>query len=168
MDFIVFSLFLLVALAGLLTLVLGLPGNFIILIDSFLFSWYLGFELVTLNTLFLLLILALTGELLEFFMGVAGAKKYKSGNRAVVASIIFGIAGAIMGAPLFFGLGSIIGAFIGAFAGAFVVEFMAGKGVAQSFYSGWGTFVGRVGGTVLKGLIGVVMIIIVTYSYMNY
>lgn len=168
MELLVFSLFLLFAFAGLLTLVFGIPGNFIILLDSFLFSWYLGFQGVTVNILIVLLLLAVLGEIFEFMLGIAGAKKYRSGNRAVVASILFGIAGAIIGAPLFFGIGSVIGAFIGAFAGAFIVEFLSGKGVLQAFYSGWGTFVGRVGGTVLKSLIGFTMIVIVVFSYINY
>lgn len=168
MDLLVFFIFLVIAVAGLLTHILGLPGNFIILFDAFLFSWYLDFTSVSYQVLLILVLLALTGELIEFLLGIAGAKKYRSSNRAVVASIIFGIAGAVIGAPVLFGIGSVIGAFIGAFAGAFLVELLAGKGVEQAINSGWGTFIGRVGGTLLKSLIGIVMIVLVVLSYVNY
>jgi len=168
MDIIVFILFLIIAIAGLVTNIFGLPGNFIILLNSFIYSWYGDFRIVSIKLLVVLLVLALSGELIEFLLGIAGAKKYKSSNRAVAASIIFGIFGAIAGAPFFLGIGSLVGAFIGAFIGAFLVEFLAGHGIEQAFNSGWGTLVGRLGGTISKSIIGMVMIALVAISFINY
>jgi uncharacterized protein YqgC (DUF456 family) len=68
------------------------------------------------------LALALLGELVEFVLGIVGAKKYKSSNKAIVGSIVFGIIGGILGIPFFFGIGAAIGVFIGAFVGAFLVD----------------------------------------------
>lgn len=160
MDYLIFSLFILVALAGLISHVFGFPGNFIILADSILLGWYGGFKEVTIKILIILLALALLAELVEFVIGILGAKKYKSSNKAIAGSIVFGIIGGILGVPFFFGIGAVIGAFIGAFAGAFLVEFFLEKNVDRAVKSGWGAFVGRLAGTFFKGAIGVAMIVI--------
>jgi uncharacterized protein YqgC (DUF456 family) len=157
---VVFAIYLLFALAGLVSLIFGLPGNFVILGGSLLYAWYGGFHEITLNIILILIALALAGELFEFLLGILGAKKYKSSNRAVVGSIIFGIVGGIVGAPFFFGAGAVIGAFAGAFAGAIVIELTQGKKLEEALRSGWGAFIGRVAGTVSKGAIGITMIVL--------
>lgn len=166
-DYLVFSLFIFVAIAGLISHVFGFPGNFIILADSILFGWYDGFKEVTIKILVVLLALALLGELVEFVLGVLGAKKYKSSNKAIVGSIVFGIIGGILGIPFFFGIGAVIGAFVGAFVGAFLVEFLLEKKVDRAVKSGWGAFIGRLGGTFFKGAIGIAMIVIVAITYLG-
>ena len=166
-DYLVFSLFIFVAVAGLISHVFGFPGNFIILADSILFGWYDGFKEVTIKILIVLLALALLGELVEFVLGILGAKKYKSSNKAIVGSIVFGIIGGILGIPFFFGIGAVIGAFVGAFVGAFLVEFLLEKNVDRAMKSGWGAFIGRLGGTFFKGAIGIAMIVIVAVSYLG-
>ena len=166
-DYLIFSLFIIVAVAGLISHVFGLPGNFIILADSLLFGWYDGFREVSLKILIILLALALLGELIEFIVGILGAKKYKSSNKAIVGSIVFGIIGGILGIPFFLGIGAVIGAFIGAFVGAFLVEFFLEKKVDKAMKSGWGAFVGRLAGTFFKGAIGIAMIVIVAVAYVG-
>ena len=160
MDYVVFGLFILVSLIGLAALIFGLPGTFIILAASLLYAWYGGFEEITLKILVILVILVLIGELIEFLLGIAGSKKYKSSNKAIVGSIIFAIVGGIMGAPFFFGVGAVIGAFVGAFAGAIAVELLLGKSLTESVHSGWGAFFGRVAGTISMGAIAVAMVVI--------
>ena len=164
MEYIVFIIFLVVAIAGLITLIFGLPGNFIVLIDTILYGWYGGFSEITFRVIVALVLLSLLGELLEFLIGITGLKKYKSSNKAIVGSIVGGIVGAIWGAPFLLGIGSIIGAFIGAFAGAFLVELLDRKGASQAIQSGWGAFVGRLGGTITKGVIGIAMVSIAIFS----
>ena len=166
-DYLIFSLFLIVAAAGLISHIFGFPGNFIILADSILFGWYDGFNDVSVKILIILLGLALLGELVEFIVGILGAKKYKSSNKAIVGSIVFGIIGGILGIPFFLGIGAVIGAFIGAFVGAFLVEFFLEKNVDRAMKSGWGAFVGRLAGTFFKGAIGIAMIVIVAVAYVG-
>jgi uncharacterized protein YqgC (DUF456 family) len=166
-EYIVFSLFLFISIAGLISHVFGLPGNFIILGASILFGWYGGFKEVTLTTLIVLLALALLGELIEFIVGILGAKKYKSSNKAIVGSIVFGIIGGILGIPFFLGIGAVIGAFIGAFVGAFFVEFVLQKNVDRAMKSGWGAFLGRLAGAFFKGAIGVTMVVIVIVNVLG-
>ena len=167
MEIFVFVLFLLFALIGLIAHIFGLPGNFIILAVSFLFSWYGGFEKIPVNILVILAGLTALGEALEFLLGLIGSKRFKSSNRAIVGSIIFGIIGAILGAPFFFGIGAVIGAFAGAFFGAFIVELAVGKKLREAVDSGWGSLLGRVGGSISKAFIGIVMIVTVVVSYFN-
>jgi uncharacterized protein YqgC (DUF456 family) len=164
MQYLVFALFLIVALVGLVSLVFGLPGNFIILADSVLYGWYGGFREITLKVIIVLVILSVLGEIFEFALGVIGAKKHRASKGAIAGSIAGGIIGGICGAPFLLGIGSVLGAFLGAFAGAFLVEFFRGKGLNQAIKSGRGAFIGRVGGTITKGAIGVVMIAIAIVS----
>lgn len=168
MDTVIFLLFLFFSTAGLVLHIAGLPGNFIILFFALLFSWYGSFEVVSFSVLSVLAVLAISGELADFFLGVIGAKKYKASNRAVVASIMFAFVGAVWGAVFLFGFGSVIGAFAGAFAGAFLVEYLKGGNLQHALRSAWGTLLGRVGGTIFKTAIGMAMIAIVVFSYINY
>jgi len=168
MDYLILSLYIIFALTGLLSLVFGFPGNFIILGFSVLLGWSGGFEDVTFNVILVLLGLALLAELVEFVVGILGAKKYKSSNKAILGSIVFGVIGGILGIPFFFGIGAVIGAFIGAFVGAFFVEFVLEKNVDRAVKSGWGAFIGRILGTFFKGAIGITMIVItIVYAVGN-
>lgn len=167
MDYVVLALYILISLAGLVSLIFGLPGTFIILGASVLFGWYGGFSEITVRVIIILVVLALAGELIEFLLGILGSKKYESSNRAIVGSIIFGIIGAVMGAPFFFGIGAVIGAFAGAFAGAILMELSQGKKMDEAIKSGWGAFLGRVAGTISKGALGIAMIAITVLAVLN-
>jgi hypothetical protein len=167
MDYVVLVLYILVSLAGLVSLIFGLPGTFIILGASVLYGWYGGFSEITVRVIIILVVLALAGELIEFLLGILGSKKYESSNRAIVGSIIFGIIGAVMGAPFFFGIGAVIGAFAGAFAGAILMELSQGKKMDEAIKSGWGAFLGRVAGTISKGAVGIAMIAITVLAVLN-
>jgi len=164
MDYVIFFLFLSVSFFGLISHVFGLPGNFIILGASILLAWYGGFHNVTVTVIIVLIALALLGELVEFVLGIYGAKKYKSSNKAIAGSIVFGIAGAVLGLPFLVGIGAVIGAFIGAFVGAFLVDLFIQKDIDSAVRSGWGAFIGRVGGTVSKAALGMAMIVITVVS----
>ncbi|GIW48356.1 MAG: hypothetical protein KatS3mg078_2233 [Deltaproteobacteria bacterium] len=164
MELFAFLLFVFVSILGLISLVFGLPGTFVILCAAILYGWYQGFSEVTPKVLVVLGLLAVFGEVLEFIMSVAGAKRQKSSKSAVLGSIVGGIAGAVFGAPFLFGIGSVIGAFLGAFVGAFLVELLKQKTVEQALRSGWGAFCGRLFGAFAKGVIGIIMITVVVLS----
>src|SRR3972149_9842479 len=164
MDYLIFTLFLIVALFGLVSLIFGLRANRSILADSLLYGSKGGFKEITPKAILILIILLILGEVLEYGLGILGAKERGASKGAIIASILGGIVGAIIGAPFLFGIGSIIGAFLGAFGGAFLLEYLQGKGVDQAIESGWGAFLGRVGGAISKGFIGIMMIIIAIVS----
>ncbi len=167
MDYVILAFYLLFSLAGLISLIFGLPGNFVILGASMLYGWYGGFQEITVKIIIILIVLALVGELIEFLLGILGSKKYESSNRAIVGSIIFGIIGAVLGAPFFFGIGAVVGAFAGAFAGAIIVELSQGKKMDEALKSGWGAFIGRVAGTISKGAVGIAMIAVTVIAVLN-
>lgn len=160
MEIFLFVLLLIFMFLGLVSLVFSLPGNFIILAACVLYGWYGGFGEITLNIILILGLLAVLGEAIEFVLGILGAKKWKSSNKGIIGSIVGGIIGAILGAPFFFGIGALIGGFSGAFLGCFIVEKLSGKNIQDSVHSGFGAFVGKLGGMVTKGIIGCAMIII--------
>jgi len=160
----VLFIFLLVAVIGLISIIFGFPGNFIILADSVFYGWYGDFKSISFQVLIVLILLAVLGEVIEFLLGIIGSKRHKSSNSAIVGSIVGGIIGAILGVPFLFGVGALLGAFLGAFVGAFLVELIKTKHVNQSMQSGLGALIGRVGGTITKGIIGFVMILITLIS----
>ena len=155
---ILFFIFLVVSL---IVLFIGLPGTFMILGATFLYALLTGFVKVTGGMLFLMLLATLIGEVAEYFFGIIGAKRYGSSTKGIVFSIIGGFAGAIVGAPLLFGLGAIIGALCGAFAGAVAIElYTFGLGEWQkALRSGWGNFLGRIAGMIFKIAIAIGMIV---------
>src|SRR3990172_11464178 len=104
MDYLVFIIFLVVALGGLVSLIFGLPGNFIILADSLLYGWYGVFKEITYKVTLILIILLILGEVLEYGLGILGAKKRGASKVASIASILGVIFSAIIGAPFIFGI----------------------------------------------------------------
>ncbi|NIP37840.1 MAG: DUF456 domain-containing protein [Candidatus Dadabacteria bacterium] len=158
MDILAVTLYIAFALAGIFCIFIGLPGNFLILITSGLLAWYFGFEVIKINIIILLAVLAVLGEVLEFVIGILGSKRKKASNKAIAGSVIFSIIGAILFAPVMFGLGAIIGAFLGAFFGAFIVELVRFKDAKKAVESGKGAFLGRLGGVLVKTVIGFIMI----------
>ena len=160
MNILVLIIYLTLSFAGLFLVFIGLPGNFFILLLSTALAWYYKFKIINLNILIVLLVLALLGELMEFVLGIIGSKRKKSSNQAILGSIIFSIIGAIIFSPFLFGIGAVIGAFAGAFFGAFLVEYIKQKNVTVAYQSGIGAFLGKLGGTLAKSVIGIIMITI--------
>jgi uncharacterized protein YqgC (DUF456 family) len=148
-------------LGSLFCIFFGLPGTFMILGASCVYGYVTGFHEVTGGMLVVLGLLTLAGEGVEYVMGVVGAKKYGSSNRGIVFSMVGGFIGAVFCAPLFFGFGAILGALAGAFLGAVAVEiFTYGPDQwRQAVRSGWGNFLGRVGGMITKLSIAIGMIV---------
>ena len=167
LPIIIIVVFLLISSVSLVGHIFNLPGNFVILGLSVLLGWYDSFENINIKIVVILVALALLGELVEFLVGVIGAKKYNTSNKAIIVSIIFGIAGGILFAPLFLGFGALLGAFCGAYIGALLVELLNGKSFNNSLNSAWGVFLGKIGGTFSKIIIGVIMIIITMKSALD-
>lgn len=161
MEILALILFFIVMAAGLILLVFGLPGTWVILIAAALFDWITGNPGIGWGLLGLLLLLATIGELVEFISGILGAKKYDASGQATVAAFIGGIVGAVIFAPIAFGLGAILGAFLGAFTGAFAIEYIRDNEFRRAWRSGLGALIGRVLGFVTKFAIALGMIVLI-------
>jgi len=157
-----------------LTTLFSVPGNWLIAGFAALFAWLLpakesgGIGWVT---VFVLLGLALVGEVIEFAASAAGAAKQSASKRGVALSMIGAVVGSILG--LMVGLpipilGSfimaVLGAAAGAFAGAYLGEAWKGRGHEERIAVGRGAFTGRIWGTVGKLAVGAVMLVVVAWD----
>ena len=154
------ALLLAVCLGGLLALVLGLPGTFIILGAAFVYAWLGGFAGVTWATLGWLLLLAVIGEGLEFFAAAAGAARERPSLRVTVGAIVGGLIGGLIGTPILFGVGSLLGALAGAFVGAALAVASEGGDARSALSTGFAALRGRFLGFVLKTAVAMVMIVL--------
>jgi uncharacterized protein YqgC (DUF456 family) len=153
--------FVLLAAACLVLVVIGLPGSWIMLAlagvveladavylpegEAQTFSWWLLGACVT---------VVLLGDLFEFLAGAAGAKAGGGTKRGMWGAIIGGVLGLIIFTPLFAFLpviGSLLGALLGTFVGAYVGEVTGRDGTnLGSIRPAAGATLGRVLGTLGK------------------
>jgi uncharacterized protein YqgC (DUF456 family) len=144
--------------AGLIAVVLGLPGTWLILVASVFYGWLTDFAIITSQLLLGLLALAVVAELLDLTAGLWGARRYGGTKKAMVGTMIGGILGAVALSPMLFGFGSIVGAFFGAFVGAFSMTYLEQRRMDKAMRVGWGALLGRVFAMVFKGAAVVTMI----------
>lgn len=153
------SILILLNACWLVTVPFMVPGNWLMIIGTCLFAWWkwdaeprpFGWAILLTIT-----ILALIGELIEFFAGVGGAKKAGSGWLGALAAIggaIFGVLAGTVIIPIPL-LGTILGACLGAGLATWIVERITGKKHDESVRSGVGAGTGVLIGTVSKFAIG--------------
>jgi uncharacterized protein YqgC (DUF456 family) len=162
------TLFALLGLGCLLLVVVGLPGTWVLLGLAFVLEGVdaallpgdtavtFGWELLALCAG-----LALVGEGIEALAGMAGAKFGGGSRRAMVGAFAGGIVGAIFLTPVLPipVVGTLVGAMLGAFLGAFVGEATGAeaRGREHNLRAAFGAAIGKLGGTIAKLAIGVVM-----------
>ena len=144
--------------AGVVAVVLGLPGTWMIFGASVIYAWLTDFTVITLQLILGLLLFAAVAEVIEFSAGMWGARRYGGSKKAMLGTMFGGLLGAIVTAPLFLGFGAILGAFLGAFAGAFLVTYLELRKMDEAVRVGWGAFVGKTCAVVFKGVAVVSMI----------
>src|SRR6185503_17493700 len=130
-DYVVAVVFCLLALICAASIVLSVPGTWIMLALALIIEWadqfYLPpehrqtFDWWVLGTCFAL---ALLGELLELAAGAAGAKGGGGRRRGMIGALIGGVVGALLLTPFIPVpvVGTLIGAIVGTFIGAVVGE----------------------------------------------
>lgn len=94
------------------------------------------------NFMIIMAVMAIGVTILDNFMPVWSAKRSGGSKRAVWGSVI----GLVFGFFVFPPLGLIIGPFVGAVLG----ELSTGRSSAEAFKSGFNTFIGFLGGVVIK------------------
>ena len=152
--------------------ILGLPGNWLMLIATAIYALAVPPE-TTMSlwwiVMTILLVLAIAGEVIEMFASAHGVRKHGGSKRSALLSFAGALVGAIMGAVVGTGimpiLGSLIGALLfsgaGALAGAFLGEQWIGRSVDDSLQVGQAAFWARLAGTAAKMMIGCVMLMVV-------
>ena len=127
-----------------------LPGVPLIWLGTVIFGIFTNFEEITLLILAVFTFLMLFTVVIDYLANLYGAKKFGAGK----LGIFFAILGMMIGL-LSAGL---IGLIIGPMIGAVIGELLSGKSHRQAFKAGIGTVVGFLSGTIIKFIIGLVMI----------
>jgi uncharacterized protein len=161
------TLFILVLLFGAFSILFGLPGTVIILIDAALYAAVTGFERIGFKTLLTLLLLSILAELADFAVGMGGAVKFGASRKAFWASVGGGLIGALMMAPFWFGLGAVAGGFLGGFTAILTVELLRQNRLKPALRAAWGAILGRAAGICVKGVFALIMVVITLTSVYN-
>lgn len=157
-----------------LTTLVSVPGNWLIAGFAALFAWLLPAHEaggIAWKTVFILVGLALAGEVVEFAASAAGAAKQGASKRGVALSMVGAVVGSILGLAVGLPV-PILGSFVmavlggagGAFAGAYLGEAWKGRGHEARIAVGRGAFTGRIWGTVGKLAVGAVMLVVVAWD----
>lgn len=154
------TVFILILFVGILTTIFGLPGTVIILMDAIIYALVTGFETIGLKVIFVLLALSVIAESIDFALVAAGIARFGSSKRRIWTTIGGSIMGAIILTPLLLGVGTIMGLFLGGFLAVLVEELIWQNKLKPSLRTGSYAILGRAFGTLLKGGISFVMIII--------
>lgn len=169
---IVFALLLiLVLLLCWATNLLGLPGNWLMVVATAVYVVLTPAQLPTAlgwGTVVILLVLALLGEIVEFVAGALGVTRAGGSRRgalmALVGSFLGGLVGMVIGIPIpLIGpiLAALLFAGLGAMAGAALGEVSLGRDLKTSWQIAQLAFWGRLAGTVGKVILGAVMLVVV-------
>lgn len=147
----------LAVLGGLIAIVLGLGGTFILLALAFGVAWAGHFSTLSLLTLSLLFVAALLIEALEFFLGMLMARRFGATRWGMIGALLGGIVGTLAGTAGCPVVGTLLGALVGSFAGAVVGEILRGGSPREGVRAGCGAFVGRAAAGALKLALGLVI-----------
>ncbi|HID39720.1 MAG TPA: DUF456 domain-containing protein [Calditrichaeota bacterium] len=149
---------------SLLSIFYGMPGNFFMVISSLFYGIGTGFESYSLTFIIILLGIVVALEAVEFILISFTAKKYGSSKWGIFGAVVGGIVGAISGAFVTPVVGAIVGSVVGVFLGAFLMEFMIHKDVKGGIVSGFGAFLGKIGGMSIKVIGAVTMASMILYK----
>ncbi|MBN1125288.1 MAG: DUF456 domain-containing protein [Sedimentisphaerales bacterium] len=144
---------------------LALPGNWLVVGTTVLFAWWRPEALFSKYTLIGIALLAMTGEIIEFFAGMGGARRAGASWKSALGAIGGTIAGGIVGTfmipiPI---LGTLLGACLGAGLISGFLERSAGRG-HQAVRTGMGAGIGVFIGTTAKFVIGILIWLIITIA----
>ncbi len=145
----------------------ALPGNWLIVITTALFTWWRADDHVfSTCTIGAITALAFVGELVEFFGGMGGARKAGARFLGSLGAILGAVTGALLGTfliPIPF-LGTLLGSCLGAGTGAAALELLGGRRMEDSVQLGLGAGIGQLIGTAAKITVGILIWLTVTIA----
>jgi uncharacterized protein YqgC (DUF456 family) len=138
-----------VGLAG--TILPALPGNILIFAGTLVYGIWAGFQDVTLWLLGILAAISIGAQILDYVAEAYGAKRFGATK--------YGMWGAIMGGIVGFMTLNIVGLVLGILLGAVIPEVIwGGHSLKGALKVGWGSLLGFLGGTLMKFILGLVVI----------
>lgn len=141
-------LFFAVGLAGIaLPLLPGIP---LIWLGIVIYGAFTGFKETGLLTMIIFTVLMFFTVVVDYLANLYGAKKFGAGKLGILFAIIGMMVGLLTA--------GFIGLIIGPMVGAIIGELLSGKDHRQAFKAGIGALVGFLSGTIIKFIIGLVMI----------
>jgi hypothetical protein len=153
-------LFFIGSILGLMLIPVGLPGTFVILAVSIIYSVATGFAVISLKMIAILAGIALFAELLEFLITLAVVRFYGASGWGLIGTLVGGIIGGIAGSGTIPIIGTLLGAVAGAFLGAMGFEIIKGREFREATRAGTGSFVGKLTAITIKLVCGIVMIVL--------
>ena len=152
-EIILFAISIIIMTAGMAGIIVPIiPSIPLIWLGSFIYAIFTHFEKITWVVLLIFALLTIFSIVLENIGNVYGAKKFGATK--------WGIIGSIVGTGVGFYTGGPVGLILGPVIGTIVFEFIGGKGYKGALKSGLGNFVGFLGGSILKFVVGLAMIIV--------
>jgi uncharacterized protein YqgC (DUF456 family) len=151
----IMSIILVVAgIAG--TVLPALPGVPLVFFGLVAAAWVDGFQRVGWLVLAVLASLTALSLLIDLLISAKGAQKMGGGRAALLGALLGTIVGLFFGVP---------GLLLGPFAGAFAGEFLVKRDLVRAGKAGFGTWLGLLGGIVVKLALSVVMVGIFITAY---
>jgi uncharacterized protein YqgC (DUF456 family) len=159
------ALFFLAFLGVLLTLV-GVPGNFGPVFIALGYWLTEGEPRFTGAIVLVFLALAASGEVVEQFAAIVGAKKFGASKSGMIGAFVGSIIGGVVGTMLVPIIGTVIGVFAGCFAFtlAFEVKF-AGRDIVAGVRAGWGAVVGKAAAAAYKYAMGFALLGLLAWRF---
>lgn len=127
-----------------------LPGILLIWLGALIYAIFTDFREVGWLVITVFTLLTIFSFVIDYLANLYGAKKFGAGK--------WGIAGSILGMMIGIVTGGLVGLIIGPIVGATLGELISGKDHRSAFKAGMGTFVGFLGGTLIRFIIGLLMI----------
>jgi uncharacterized protein len=153
------------AIIGIGLTLVTLPGTWLMIVAALLCQWWRP-DMFSWWTLGVAIGLALLAEIIEFAASALGAAKAGGSKRGAIGATVGSLAGALLGSPFLFPIGTIAGGVMGAGAGALLAE----RGLKQKTWTesskvAGGAAVGRLIATVTKtSLAAVIAVLLVVGS----
>ena len=152
-EIILFAISIIIMMTGMAGIIVPIiPSIPLIWLGSFIYAIFTHFEKITWVVLLIFALLTIFSIVLENIGNVYGAKRFGATK--------WGIIGSIVGTGVGFYTGGPVGLILGPVIGTIIFEFIGGKGYKGAFKSGLGNFVGFLGGSILKFIVGLAMIIV--------
>ncbi|PIS42898.1 MAG: DUF456 domain-containing protein [Candidatus Kerfeldbacteria bacterium CG08_land_8_20_14_0_20_40_16] len=127
-----------------------LPGIPLIWLGIVIYGAFTSFARLSFLIIVVFTVLMLFTVIVDYLANLYGAKKFGAGKLGIFFAIIGMMTGVVAA--------GLVGLIIGPLIGAIIGELLSGKSHRQALRAGLGTIVGFLGGTIIKFIIGLVMI----------